>query len=76
MSFTGITQTDHELWLRIGDIEMGLHKNTFADDHCGSLAESEGYLIDEHIEAYYIALEALRNLRRCCALLMDGGANV
>lgn len=63
---------DHELWCRIGEIGTGLAKGTYADDHCGSLAEAEGYHIDDHIEAYEIARECLQNLRRCCALLMGG----
>ena len=76
MSFTETVDLHHALWLRCGDIRDGLDKGTFLDDFCGTVAEAEGYDIDEHIEAYQFAIECLQNLRRCCALLMDGGANV
>ena len=62
------------IWLRIDDLRDGLDENTYLDNFCGTVAEAAGYDIDEHIKAYQIALAALLDLRRCCALLTDGVA--
>ena len=74
MSYTETNALNLAIWLRIDDLRDGLNQGTFLDDFCGTVAEAAGYDIEEHIEAHEIALEALLDLRRCCALLMEGAA--
>lgn len=55
-------------------IEDALDDNTYSNEHVGSVAEAEGYSIDDYVEGFEMLRDALENLEQCALTLAEMAA--